>query len=187
MTIVEPSTSPTLLVAAQTGQPDAWQRLVHVYAPLIYAWARRSGLQAADAADVTQDTLASVSQSLLQYDPAIGSGRFRGWLWTILKRRLADAMRRDQHLVDLGSAVVGIAAAEPPGDAASDASGILQRAVLSYRPRYDNKTWRAFWATVVEGRDCGAVAEELQLSKWAIYKARARILQRLREDLDGLY
>ena len=49
------STASSLLEQVRAGEPGAWQRIVHVYGPLVYGWARRAGLQAADAADVMQE------------------------------------------------------------------------------------------------------------------------------------
>jgi hypothetical protein len=36
---------------------DAWAQFVHLYAPLVYGYFRKRGLQDADAADLTQDVL----------------------------------------------------------------------------------------------------------------------------------
>ena len=47
-------------------------------------------------------------------------------------------------------------------------------------------TWKACWATVVQGRDSGDVARELGISENAVYIARFRVLRRLREELIGL-
>jgi len=200
--MIEPSTAPSLLLAAQEGQPDAWNRFVHLYGPLIYRWVRRSGLQSSDAADVTQDVLLSVSKDLPRFDPGQIGARFRGWLWTITRRRIVD-WRRDQPAeLAIGSSVMAAAVAVdqspkhesqwnelsdiPPTDARIDTQTLLRRAVAIYRDRFDSKSWQAFWATVVEGRQPDEVAESLGISRWNVYKSRARILQRLRNELAGL-
>ncbi len=54
------------------------------------------------------------------------------------------------------------------------------------RDQFEATTWTAFWATVVEGRQPAEVADSLGVTRWAVYKARARVLQRLREELEGL-
>lgn len=159
-------------------------------------------MQPADAADAMQDTMISVSNDLDRYDPQIASGKFRGWLWIITRRRIADLRRRQDTVGLLGSAVGSLIqrtsaesmsskpshdlADDPPTDEASDEVGLLHRAVLTYRHRYDATTWKAFWMTVVEGRQVTDVAADLGLSRWAVYKARSRILQRLRQDLDAM-
>ena len=197
----EPSTSPSLLAAACRGQNDAWNRLVQLYGPLVYRWVRRTGLQASSAADVTQDVLMSVSKDLANFDPAHPGAKFRGWLWVITRRRIADAARQRPHELALGSALNQLAiphsadgeaiadweqSGDPPTDASTDSKTILRRAVAVYRDRYDPHTWQAFWATVVEDRSPEEVASTLGISRWTVYKARARILQRLREELSGL-
>lgn len=57
----EPSTSPSLLQSAKEGRSESWRKLAQIYGPVIYGWARRCGCQAADAADVMQETLASMT------------------------------------------------------------------------------------------------------------------------------
>jgi RNA polymerase sigma-70 factor (ECF subfamily) len=51
------------------------------------------------------------------------------------------------------------------------------------RGQFTESTWRAFWATAVEGRDAAAVAEELNLSAGAVYVAKSRVQARLREQI----
>ncbi|QDT05079.1 ECF RNA polymerase sigma factor SigE [Rubripirellula lacrimiformis] len=188
--MAEPSTSPTLLNLARDGNGEAWTRLVQIYGPLVYRWSRGLGLQPSDASDAMQDTMTSVSKDLSRYDPGVGSGKFRGWLWTITRRRIADLQRRQDGAELLGSRaerLVDESLQQPPTDADSDEVGVLHRAVLTFRPRYDSNTWRAFWMTVIDGRNCEDVAKDLGLTRWAVYKARSRILNRLRQDLDGFF
>ena len=188
--LIEPSTPYSLLLAARDGQPEAWSRFVHLYGPLVYRWIRRAGLQSSDAADVTQDVLMSVSKDLGRFDPNRTDVKFRAWLWTITRRRIADAGRGRAQEQAIGSAIDNLAhwsqVSDPPTDARVDSKTLLRRALAIYRDRFDGKTWQAFWATVVEGREPTEVAETLGMSRWTVYKARARILQRLRTELAGL-
>ncbi len=41
----------------QPSQEQAWARLVELYTPLLFRWARRAGLQTQDAADLVQERL----------------------------------------------------------------------------------------------------------------------------------
>jgi RNA polymerase sigma-70 factor (ECF subfamily) len=200
--IIEPSTAASLLVAAQEGRPEAWSRFVHLYGPLIYRWVRRSGLQSSDAADVTQDVLLSVSNDLPRFDPGQVGSKFRAWLWTITRRRIVDWRRGRPPELAMGSSIMATAVAAsqdcsaeskwgelsdiPPTDSRIDTQTLLRRAVAIYRDRFDSKSWQAFWATVVEGRQPDEVAQTLGVSRWNVYKSRARILQRLRTELAGL-
>src|SRR5436190_19491571 len=91
-----PSTRPSLLVRLRDARDEAaWGQFVDLYAPLVYAYARRQGLQDADAADLAQEALIAVAGAVgrLEYDPARGA--FRNWLFTVVRRKLAN-WRRDQ-------------------------------------------------------------------------------------------
>lgn len=83
------STSSGLIERARTRTPDSWERLTDLYGPLVYGWARRSGLRAEDAADVMQEVFLAVSRNLagFRHGP---SDTFRGWLWTIMQAAVGD-------------------------------------------------------------------------------------------------
>ncbi|HKB35845.1 MAG TPA: sigma factor, partial [Gemmataceae bacterium] len=55
-----PHTRPSLLVRIRdAADREAWRQFVELYAPLVYRFARRRGLQDADAADLAQDVLSA--------------------------------------------------------------------------------------------------------------------------------
>ena len=80
------STAASLLEQARAHDPAAWRRLVALYGPLVYSWARRWGLPAEDAADVVQEVFRAVVAHLGQYRRDRPGDTFRGWLWTISPR-----------------------------------------------------------------------------------------------------
>ena len=61
---------------------DSWQEFFNTYGKLIYAVARKAGLDDAEAQDAVQDTILCVSKQMadFKYDRARGS--FKGWLKT---------------------------------------------------------------------------------------------------------
>jgi RNA polymerase sigma-70 factor (ECF subfamily) len=160
-----------------------------VYAPLIYGYLRKRGLQDADAADLTQACLRQVAVHVgtLEYDPARDS--FRGWLFTIVRNRLRDFLARPRHLYE-GSGDSRVqrllesqAAPEPDEAGGWDRdyqSGLFAWAVEQVRPRVQETTWQAFWQTAVEGRPGKEVARDLGLTVAAVYLARSRVMARLR-------
>src|SRR5690349_547511 len=78
-----PHTRPSLLVRIRdAADHQAWRQLVGLYAPLVYRFLRRRGLQDADAADLTQDVLRAVSAAAPGFEYDAGRGSFRGWLFT---------------------------------------------------------------------------------------------------------
>ncbi len=64
---------------------------------------------------------------------------------------------------------------------------ISRRAVELVRAEFEPRTWEAWWKTAVEGRPAADVAAELGMSLAAVYKAKSRVLLRLRQELAGLH
>src|SRR5437588_7346940 len=86
-----PPTRASLLVRLRNPRDAAaWSEFIDLYGPLIYNYARKQGLQDADAADLGQEVLRAVAGSVgrLEYDPARGA--FRNWLFTVVRRKLTD-------------------------------------------------------------------------------------------------
>src|ERR1700754_2903441 len=99
-----PLTRASLLVRIRDGRDhEAWRQFVQVYAPVVYGFARKRGLQDADAADVMQDVLRSVAAAAarLRYDPARGS--FRGWLYTVARNKIFNFLAAAQHKLGRGT------------------------------------------------------------------------------------
>jgi DNA-directed RNA polymerase specialized sigma24 family protein len=61
---------------------------------------------------------------------------------------------------------------------------VLERVGAEYGP--DSQTWRAFLAVALEGRPAAEVAAALGMTKAAVYMARARVLDKLRQALEAL-
>jgi len=189
------STSMNLLAQAKIGDPDAWRRLVDLYASLVYGWCRQRGVHADDAADVTQDVFVAVSKNLKRFRRDRPGDTFRGWLWKITYSKICDHFRRrgNQAQAQGGTdaqMAMGQIPSQLPDDSAteihdSSANTLDRRAMELARAGFEDHTWRAFWRVVVDGCSVADVAEELRMSNWAVYKAKSRVTKRLREILDA--
>jgi len=173
----------------------AWQQFVELYGSLIYAFARRHGLQDADAADLTQEVFLAVAQAAdrWQYDPQRGT--FRGWLYGIARHKLAKFLqRRQSQPVGSGDSNAQQLLAEEPSPG-SDAEQMWEQefqqqlfrvAAAQIRESFAPTTWQAFWRTAVEGKSAADVAAEVGMSVGAVYVAKSRVLARLTEQIQRM-
>jgi RNA polymerase sigma-70 factor (ECF subfamily) len=182
------NTTPASLVE-RLRQPDdqsAWVRFVDLYTPLLCYWGRRTGLQEPDVSDLVQDVFLVLVRKL----PAFTYDRdrtFRGWLRTILLNQWRSSIRRRvEQPLDNGEAVV-----DPAGQ-----DGLIEKEYRTYlvsralqimKTDFQTATWQACWDYVVCGRPVADVAADLGITVKAVYLAKARVLRRLRQELDGLW
>lgn len=186
------NTSLTLIGSAKLSDPDAWRRLVQLYSPAIFRWAKRADLKDEDAADIVQDVWASVSENLSRFHRDQNTGTFRGWLWTITRNKVRDLARRRGDSAD-GSggtaaqiAMANIPEIEPPDETHHGSPSLVERALELIRPDFEVHTWQAFWRTTVQGHAARDVAADLGMQANAVHQARFRILKRLRQELTEL-
>jgi RNA polymerase sigma factor (sigma-70 family) len=178
-------TRPSLLVRLRNAEDDAaWRAFVDTYAPLLYRWCRRQGLQDADAADVSQDVLLQVARSLRAFEYSPERGRFRGWLGTVTHRRLLRfRQRRERGAVAAGEGAEQVSAAADPEWAAAFNAQVLQAALERVRPDFEAHTWQAFELTWLAGHPAPEAAARVGLSVQAVYVAKHRVLKRLEAEV----
>ncbi len=173
----------------QPFEPEAWARFVALYAPMIYSWSRRIGLQEPDAADLVQD----VFVTLLQVLPTFNYDRqqsFRKWLRTVtINRWRKQCKRPDRRMVHGQEELPEHAVAGDALEARWEAEyqqHLVSQALRLMRTDFQEATWKACWEMVMAGRSAADVAGELGLSVGAVYAAKFRVLNRLRRDMQGL-
>jgi RNA polymerase sigma factor (sigma-70 family) len=191
-----PATRASLLVRLRDGADvGAWQEFVHLYAPVIYGFARKRGLQDADAADLMQEVLRSLSSAVarLEYDSTRGT--FRGWLFTVTRNKvfnfLESRSRRVQGSGDSRMQRQLEQHAESDGKLSADWEADYQRnlaaqAMERVKGEFQAATWQAFIQTAVEGRAPAQVARSVGLSVGAIYVAKSRVIARLRQEIERM-
>lgn len=185
------TTSLSLLERARCRDSEAWRRLVQLYSPLVFYWARRIGLGEADAADLVQDVWHSVTTTLERFQRDPETGTFRGWLWTIARNKANDFYRKRASLLPTGGTDAqqlfqNIANEEPEDDTGVENHGLLHRALELIRPEFQEQTWRAFWRMTVDGWTAKDTGQELGMAANAVHQSKFRVLRRLREEMAGL-
>jgi len=187
------TTSESLLFRLQqdveSPNEQAWQQFVSIYTPLIFFWARKTGLGQSDASDLVQEVLTQVFQKLpdFQYD---SRRSFRGWLRTVTLNKYREVYRRkssrlatarDSMLENLAP----VALAESTWDI-DYARLLVARSMESMKNDFAPETWRALKLVMGGEASVDDVAKQTGVSSWTIYSARARLMKRLRAELEGL-
>lgn len=180
-------TPPSLLQQLRgTDRAAAWGRFVRLYTPLLLGWAGRMGVPPADRPDLVQDLFVTLLRTLPGFEYDRGRS-FRAWLHTLLSNRWKDACRKRVPVpaADLDGRGA-VPDPVPELDEAEYRAALVGRAAQLVRTDFSEATWRVFWETTANGRPAGEVAAEHGLTPNAVYLARARVLHRLRAELDGL-
>jgi RNA polymerase sigma-70 factor (ECF subfamily) len=184
-----PTRASLLLRLRDPRDAAAWAEFVDRYTPVIYGYLRKQGLQDADAADLAQEVLAAVAGAVgrLEYDPARGA--FRNWLFTVVRRKLANWRRGRRTRPEAGNdtSTQQLLKEHPaPDGGAAVWEAEWQRQLFGWacdqvRREVTDATWQAFWRTAVDGQPGKRVAADLGLTLTAVYHARSRVLARLKE------
>lgn len=179
----------------ERSDPADWKRLDDLYRPWIGDWLRKQHVQESDADDITQEVLTTMAQELprFHYDP--NRGKFRSWVRGITVNRLRDFWKscRVRPVAPGGSNFAEMAEqlADPNSglsqqwDREHDAY-LLRQAMNGIKHEFLPTTWQAFERVVLKGLPVASVAEELGMTRNAVYIAQSRVVARLRSELKGM-
>ena len=189
---MQPDTSLTLLQRLRSRDEGAWAIMVRLYAPLVCHWATRGGVRGADVEDVAQEVFQAASANLDSFRRERSGDSFRGWLRGITRNMVLQHFRRGGRHPQAAGGTDALAKLQQVQDTGADAAededpaeeldGLRRRALELVRGEFEERTWRAFWLTVVEGRSPADIAAEMNVSPTAIRMAKSRVLRRLKEE-----
>jgi len=181
-----------LMRIRDVGDAESWRIFATIYAPLVYRYACRHGLQDADAADLSQDVMEKVARAIRSFDYQPAKGRFRDWLLTITRRQVAQfhecrARRPEQLFGSVELEQLGEGTDRPDADWNEDFHAlVLQAALDRARPYFEPMTWCAFESVWLENRSAAETADALSLHIELVYYAKSRVLKRLREEVQEI-
>lgn len=186
------SLSSSLLVRVKARDAAAWERFVALYGPLVYRWCRRCRLQPADAMETVQEVFRAVAGAIEDFRRDQAGDTFQGWLRTITRNKVRDFLRVRRPLAVGGTeAQVRMASVQDmvlddQPEPEHEHTAVIHRGLELVRAEFADNTWQAFWQTTVDSHSPAEVAARLQMSVVAVYKAKSRVLMRLREELKDL-
>ncbi len=165
---------------------ERWREFELVYKPLLLCWIKKKRVPDSAEVEILQECWVSAFKAIGKFDSDSDKGSFRGWLRTIVHRRVADYFRSlpkdhgvSQEVLD------GIVAPEQKDDGEIEAEKqalreIEARALEVVRSTMKEDTWKMFWMNCVEKVPTDEVAQQFGVSTAAVRMAKKRVLKRLR-------
>lgn len=196
-------TSMSLIARAVEQEPVAWERLVKLYSPLVYFWCQESGLPQPELNDVFQEVFYGLARNIKKFRP-IENGTFRGWLRTMTRNKLNDHFRKLggepkpiggtealNYLEQIPAAqkshsTANLSLRQQNESAQREAmilNSVLCQALAKVRDNFAERTWKAFWMVVIDGREASDVAKDLAMRPGTVRVAKSRVLKRLRLEI----
>jgi RNA polymerase sigma factor (sigma-70 family) len=173
----------------------AWITFHRRYDPLLRRWIRRFAFDLEQSEELCGRLWLELAETMksFRFDPG---RRFRGWLWTLVRSRAYDHLRRlnaapARSFEDV-SRIASVLEAEADADEleADDACGadralllaLAERVQESVRASVDLDTWRVFWLVEIEGVKVKEAADLVGKKYTAAYVAHQRVSKKLRAE-----
>lgn len=175
----------------------SWQTFFDRYWKLIYSVARKSGLSDAEAQDVVQETIISLSKNIqgFAYDPTYGS--FKGWLKRLTQWRITDFVRKRQYQSqgkrmpkeEAMSTSIAESLEDPAGQAIEVAwdeewqNSLLESALTAVKQRVSPKQYQIFYFHACKKLPAKQVAERLGVKLSEVYMARYKVSALVKKEI----
>lgn len=190
-----PETRPSLIARLKNRDDQvAWEEFVEIYRPVVFRIAIKKGLQPADAEDVTQTVMLSVSRAVERWVPDPAKAKFRTWLGRVAHNAIINAVVRRKPDRGSGDSEMLAMLAEQPCETGphSELIQLEQRrecfrlAARQIENEFQPETWQAFWLTAIENVSAEEVAKRLNKKTGSIYTARSRVMRRLQQRVQQI-
>lgn len=183
-------TTTILLEQLRDSEPIAWQRFSERFRPPMLGFASKFGLSEALAEDAVQEALIKFVEGYRsgQYDRE--RGRLGTWLFTLLYHSIRSQRRDNARSPIQGprsnARTTFFSAIPDQHEAQQDWELDWERHTLStcmsqLRGEMSPTHFRAFELTSLQQVPAAEVADQLNMSREAVYQARYRVLKRLEE------
>lgn len=187
-------TSLSLLELAKENEGNAWQILVDLYGPVIYARCRyKWKLEATEAENAGQEVFAAIAKKLRDFDRQ-RTGSFRRWLRIITDNKCKDLLRKKQVTRGTGGSEAkeklnnvadGIDGFDDYEDS-SDKAVLIRQAMKAVEGQFSARDCKIFWAIAVDDKDRGDIAQLHSITTNSVYVSYSRVRKRLREVYQDL-
>ncbi|MGC6548923.1 MAG: RNA polymerase sigma factor [Rubripirellula sp.] len=181
------TTQTSMIRSLRYPKTNRWKDFVLIYSPLLRHWIHSRQVPRSSQDDVLQECLRSIFVGIGDFRRRkFEKGSFRGWLRTIVNRRVADYFRlaAKSKTAPLGLVIdVETRPQRDPNRLEEEEIALREleaRAMQLVRSSTAEKTWQMFWLSVVEQVPTAEIAEQYGVSNAAVRVAKSRVLMRLR-------
>ncbi|MEZ6129024.1 MAG: sigma-70 family RNA polymerase sigma factor [Planctomycetaceae bacterium] len=180
------STSVTLIESLRLNAAEGWATFHRLYQPSVLSWCRHCGLRHQDAEEVYQETCLSTMRSINRFRLRPQQMCFRPWLWTIVRRRMVDWIRKSKEQIQArGGDFQAMLESIPerlPEDPVERTRWIV-RGIEEARQQTSERLYTYFRMKYLESRSYEEIGERLGVSHFAVRRGCARFLAQLRTIL----
>ena len=171
--------------------PSAWDRFVFLYSPMLFAFARRTGMNDEDATDVVQDVFVVLVRELPQFEYDATRRNFRGWLKTVTVNKCRERQRRRVLATAAGGDNGGLSSIVDDKSINAFWDGEYQQHLLDQALRlmqtdFEPRTWQAAWFALTTDRTAADIGQELGMAEASVWVAKGRVLRLLRQEMAGM-
>ncbi len=185
-------TTTLLLEQLRAVDQDAWSEFVERFRFPIVSFSRKLGLNEEEAEDAAQETLLSFARAFRagQYDS--DKGRLSSWLFGIARHRVLDVARRrrsKEEVIGAGEgessfwSCVGDPRQMSEAFEESWRETVFEACLAQVRKEVKASTFEAFELLSMRGMTPDAVAEQLGITRNAVFIAKHRVVTKLRERI----
>lgn len=167
------------------GDEAAWRRFDALYGEVIVRYARRRGLDLADAEDIRQIVAINLMGAMRTFRLQHDRGRFRSYLGRVVGNAIFRYRSRVSRQCEVLEPDLEAIAPALPGDALDTAweqewrDHHLRRALATVRTTFDPRSMEIF-ERLLRGQSTEDIVSATQSSPAAIHKVRQRVRARLR-------
>ena len=178
---------------------SSWRDFFNTYWKLIYGTAVNSGLSDAEAQDVVQETIISVSKSMpgFKYNSRIGS--FKSWLLKLTHWRIVDHCRKrrsqkdinDLTITELESHLMAMQAISVPSELENQwdreyQQNLMDAAMERVKNKVDPKHFQIFDLYVLKEIPVKRIAAILAVRVSTVYLVKHRLSKLIQNELCSL-
>jgi RNA polymerase sigma-70 factor (ECF subfamily) len=179
------------------GDNESWRQFFELYWKLIYSFSIKCGCTDAEAEEVVQETIISVSKKMpdYKYDPVICS--FKGWLLHVTNWRVIDQLRKRDHMLVREAAgsnepLEDSSLANIPDPLSSELEtlwkeewekNLIDAAMERVKRKANAQQYQVFHLQMVKKYSAEKISELLSISRAQVYLARHRIAGMVKKEV----